>query len=136
MNRDEMATFLERLGHRVVRGKTCCWYEQGWRFFAAIPHSLPISPDRAELRRVFGAARCFGVRYVSSPDAPGRSSYALMLDDRAYDLESLSGNTRSKVRRGLKECQVRRLEPLVRPSPRPDGQRRHPATDPLRARRV
>ena len=34
-----------------------------------------------------------------------------MLDDRAYDLESLSGNSRSKVRRGLKECQVRRLDP-------------------------
>jgi hypothetical protein len=111
VNHQEMATFLERLGHRVVRGERCSWYEQGWRFFAAIPHSQPISPGRSELNEVFRAARCFGVRYVSSADAPGRLSYALMLDDRSYDLDSLSGNSRSKIRRGLKDCQVRRLEP-------------------------
>lgn len=111
MNRDAVATFLARIGHRVVRGESCCWYQQGWRFFAAFPHSRPISPDPAELRRVFSASRCFGVRYVSRPGDRGRPSYALVLDDRAYGLDSLSANSRSKVRRGLKECQVRRLDP-------------------------
>jgi hypothetical protein len=106
-----MATFLEQLGHRVVRGKCCYWYDQAYRFFAAFPHAQPVSPDRAELRQVFGATRCLGVRFVASPESPGRASYALMLDDRSYDLESLSANTRSKVRRGLKQCEVRRVDP-------------------------
>jgi hypothetical protein len=111
VKRDAVATFLERIGHRVVRSESCCWYQQGWRFFAAFPHSRPISPDPVELRRVFSATRCFGVRYVSRPDDRGRPSYALVLDNPAYGLDSLSANSRSKVRRGLKECQVRRLDP-------------------------
>ena len=111
MTGDAMAAFLERIGHRVVRSDSCSWYEQGWRFFAALPHARPISPDRAELRRVFRETRCFGVRFVSGPDGPGRPSYALILDDRAYGFDSLSANSRSKVRRGLKECEVRRLDP-------------------------
>jgi hypothetical protein len=120
MTGEGMAAFLERIGHRVVRSRSRCWYEQGWRFFAAIPHARPISPDGAELRQVFRAARCFGVRFVSGPHDPGRPSYALILDDRAYGLDSLSANSRSKVRRGLKDCEVRRLDPVyVRTHGRP-----------------
>lgn len=111
MNRDGMAAFVERLGHRVVRGESCYWYDQTSRFCLAFPHSQPVSPSRAELRQVFRATRCFGVRFVTHPESSGRASYALMLDDRAYDLDSLSANSRSKVRRGLKQCEVLRLDP-------------------------
>jgi hypothetical protein len=110
VNRDSMATFLERIGHRVVRGESCHWYTQGARFWAAFPHSKPVAPSRSELATVFEKTRCLGLRYVSSPDGLGRESYALMLDDPSYDLDSLSSNTRSKVRRGLKQCEVRRLD--------------------------
>jgi hypothetical protein len=106
-----MAAFVERLGHRVVRGESCCWYDQTRRFCLAFPHSQPVAPTRAELRRVFRETRCLGVRFVAPPETSGRASYALMLDDRAYDLDSLSANSRSKVRRGLKQCEVRRIDP-------------------------
>jgi hypothetical protein len=105
-----MAAFLERLGHRVIRSESCYWYDQASRFWLAFPHSQPIAPDRAELGRVFTATRSFGVRFVGRPEDPGRASYALMLDDPNYDLESLSANTRSKVRRGLKQCEVKRVD--------------------------
>jgi hypothetical protein len=95
----------------VIRGESCYWYDQTPRFCLAFPHSQPVSPGRSELRRVFRATRCLGVRFVAPPDSSGRASYALMLDDRAYDLDSLSANSRSKVRRGLKQCEIRRVDP-------------------------
>ena len=111
MNRDRMAEFFERLGHRVVRDQRAYWYDQRSRFMAAFPHSVPLSPDRDEQRRVFRASKALGVRHLSPVNAPGRMSYAFIVDDPAYGLEALSGNTRSKVRRGLKHCDIRRMDP-------------------------
>lgn len=111
MNRDAMAAFVERLGHRVVRTESCYWYNLRPRFFLAFPHFRPVSPSPTELKRVFAAGHCMGVRFPSPLDAQGRRSYALVLDNRLYDLDCLSANTRSKVRRGLKQCDIRRLEP-------------------------
>ncbi len=111
MNRDEMAVFMERLGHHVVRTRSCYWYNLWPRFFLAFPHSRPVSPGSIELRQVFASARCMGVRFPAPVDGHGRRSYTISLDNRFYDLECLSANTRSKVRRGLKQCEIRRVEP-------------------------
>jgi len=110
MKRDDMAAFLERLGHRVVAGPSCHWYDMRPRFYLAFPHSVPVAPPADELRAVFAATRAIGLRHVAPVDGPGRASYALMVDDRAYDLDQLSGNTRSKIRRGLKHCEIRRVD--------------------------
>ncbi len=111
MNRDGMATFLERLGHRVTVGPTSYWYDQRRHFGLAFPHAHPIAPPPEELRAIFRASRAVGLRYATPSAAPGRQSYAFVVDDAAYDLAHLSANTRSKVRRGLKQCEVRQLEP-------------------------
>jgi hypothetical protein len=111
MTRDGMAAFLTRLGHRVVRTRSCYWYDLWPRFFLAIPHSVPVTPTAAELRALFGVTRGVGARFMSPVAGPGRSSYAFILDDRGYDLDRVSANTRSKIRRGLKHCVVRRLDP-------------------------
>ena len=110
VSRVAMGGFFERLGHRVIHEESCSWYDAGRRFFIAFPHLRPVSPDREELKRVFGATRAVALRFVSTPGAPGRASYALVLEDRAYGLEQLSGNTRSKVRRGLKQFEIRRID--------------------------
>jgi hypothetical protein len=111
VSRDTFAEFLERLGHRVVRTESCGWYDMQSRFFLAFPHSVPVTLSRDELRRAFARTRGVGLRFVTPVEEAGRPSYALVVDDRAYDLEQLSPNTRSKIRRGLKACEVRRLEP-------------------------
>lgn len=109
MNRTRFGTFLERLGHRVVASDNCIWYDLQPRFLMAVPHPKAIAPDPAELSRVFRATRAMGVRFLAD-GGPGRSSFAFMLDDPAYDVEHLSANTRSKVRRGLKNCTVERID--------------------------
>lgn len=111
MNRDETAVFMERLGHRVVRTESCYWYNLQPRFFLAFPHSQPVSPSPTELKKVFTDVGCIGMRFPSPLNAQGRRSFALVLDNRSYDFCHLSANTRSKVRRGLKQCDIRRLEP-------------------------
>jgi hypothetical protein len=111
MNRDGMADFLERLGHRVVRDTRAYWYDQRGRFMASIPHSVPLVPDRDEQRRIMRASGALGIRHLAPISGPGRMSYAFMVDDPAYDLTMLSANTRSKVRRGLKQCEVGRMDP-------------------------
>lgn len=110
MNRDGFAAFVERLGHRVVRTRSCYWYDMQPRFFLSFPHPMLVSPSTDELGQVFSASRGVGVRFPAPLEDPGRLSYALMVDDPGYDLDQLTANTRSKVRRGLKACDVRRLE--------------------------
>lgn len=111
MTRDGMALFLERLGHRVTLSRTCYWYDLRPRFFLAFPHTAQASPGAGELDRVFAASGALGLRYVAPLDAAGRLSWALVVDDRAYDLDRLTANTRSKVRRGLKRCEVLPVAP-------------------------
>ena len=111
MNRDGLATFLERLGHKVTVGPSSYWYDQRRHFGLAFPHAHPIAPPPDELQAVLRASRALGLRYATPLEAPGRPSYAFAVDDATYDLDHLSANTRSKVRRGLKHCEVRRLEP-------------------------
>jgi hypothetical protein len=111
MNRDAMAGFLERLGHKVTVGPSSYWYDQRRHFGLAFPHAHPVAPPPDELRGIFRTSRAVGLRYVAPLDAPGHLSYAFAVDDPAYDFGHLSANTRSKVRRGLKNCEVRRLDP-------------------------
>jgi hypothetical protein len=110
MTRDGMAAFLERLGHRVVHEAGVYWYDQRRRFMAAFPHAEPFTLDHRAERRAFRATGAIGLRHLAPLDAPGRLSYAFIVDDPAYDLETLSANTRSKVRRGLKHHAIRRVE--------------------------
>jgi hypothetical protein len=105
-----MAKFFEALGHRVIRTPSTYWYDVFRRFYLGFPHHRVLALPDAELSQVFRSLPA-GVRYFAPPSAPGRASYALVIRDRGYDLDRLSANTRSKVRRGLARCQVERLTP-------------------------
>jgi hypothetical protein len=133
---ERMGAFFQRLGHRVVQTPGASWYDFYRGFYVSFPHHAQVTPGRADLGRLFRGL-ALGVRYVAPPgrradapggraDAPGgpesagRASYAMMCADPAYDLAGLSGNTRSKVRRGLSRCRIERLDPaFVRAQGRP-----------------
>jgi len=104
-----MAKFLERLGHQVVETESSYWYNVH-HFYLSLPHHRLVTPNSNELSRLLRGFSA-GVRYFGPPEGLGRESYAFFCRDRNYDLEILSPNTRSKVRRGLKHCKIERLEP-------------------------
>ena len=59
------------------------------------------------VRKVLRRQPCLGVRVPAPLDGPGKLSYQIVCDTRDYGIEGLSANTRSKVRRGLRRCDVR-----------------------------
>ncbi len=98
--------FLERLGHRVIPTATMHWYDVDRRFYLSAPPHCEFEPVESELREVMRGWRCFGVRYATPLHGRGKLSYQITCDNRHYRLEALSANVRSKVRRGLKRCEV------------------------------
>lgn len=83
------------------------WYDANRLFFMAAPPHRIFAPSPDELATVWRQTRCLGVRFAAPLEGPGKLSYQLSCSDSAYALEKLSANTRSKVRRGLKRCEVR-----------------------------
>ncbi len=92
--------------HRSASG---WWYEAGSRFLLAVPTHRPLTLADDEAREVLRATGALGLRYVSAAGGPGRPSWQMVATGADYDLENFSANTRSKIRRGLKQHQFRRV---------------------------
>lgn len=105
-----LANFFERLGHRVVHTESSYWHDVHRHFYLSFPYHRLVNPSTDELDR-FSPRFYAGLRYFGSPESPGRLSYAFICRDRQYDLDLISSNTRSKIRRGLKHCAVEQIEP-------------------------
>ena len=106
MNAATYADFLRATGHRVIATPSAHWYNAS-RFFAlSAPSNRTYTPADGEVRAVLRRMPCLGVRFAAPLDGPGKASYQIVCDNRAYSLDALSGNVRSKVRRGLKRCEV------------------------------
>lgn len=106
MSARDFASFLARLGHQVRETESGAWYDASRWFLLGIPtHDLRLPPD--EEVKTLWRGRTLGARYTTPLSAPGKMSYQIVCDDPTYGLETLSANTRSKVRRGLKRCDIR-----------------------------
>jgi hypothetical protein len=106
-----VADFLRSQGRNVVEGADCWWYNaygQNRVFYSFPPHKL-VTPSSDHLSRLFKSLpQAKALRYLSPNDEKGKASY-IWVCRSPYELERLSSNTRSKVRRGLKHCHVRSL---------------------------
>ncbi len=108
LSADEQLEFFARSGFAVHRHGDTRWYEAGPRFLLAVPTHRPIRVSPDDAAAILKSTGALGVRYVSAGDC-GRESWRMVLDDSEYGLEGLSGNTRSKIRRGLKQNEIRRI---------------------------
>jgi hypothetical protein len=100
------ADFLRALGHRVVQTPSSYWYNASRLFLLSAPSHQLCNPCEDELRVLFRRLPCVGVRFAAPMDASGKRSYQIVCDDAHYSLDALSTNVRSKVRRGLRRCEV------------------------------
>jgi hypothetical protein len=100
------AEFLRGIGHRIVAGPSVRWFDASRLFFLSAPPHRLYAPTADDLRVAFRQLPCLGVRFASAVEGPGKPSYQIVCTATDYGLERLSGNTRSKVRRGLKRCRV------------------------------
>lgn len=106
MNSENYTDFLRAIGHRVVPVGEFAWYDASRFFFLSAPPHRTYEPTEDQLRAALRTLPCLGVRFATPVEGEGKLSYQIVCDERAFDLEKLSGNTRSKVRRGLKRCRV------------------------------
>jgi hypothetical protein len=104
---EHFAGFLAAVGHRVVRTRLGYWFDASRGFFLSLPSHRLLDPSREDLRQVMRHRPCFGVRFPAPLEGPGKLSYQIVCDDADYSIERLSANARSKVRRGLRRCEVR-----------------------------
>lgn len=100
------AAFLAAAGHRVFRSPSSYWCDASFGFFLSCPSHRLLSPPEEELRTVMRHQPCFGLRFAGPVSGSGKPSYQIVCEARDYSLEGLSANTRSKVRRGLRRCDV------------------------------
>ena len=106
MDSQRYAEFLRALGHRVVSVGDFSWYDANRFFFLSAPPHRTYAPSAEQLSAALQTLPCLGVRFAAPLEGEGKLSYQIVCSDRNYGLEKLSGNTRSKVRRGLKRCEV------------------------------
>lgn len=101
-----LAHFLACTGHRVLRGAGAHWYDASPGFFLSLPSHRLLTPSIDGLQALLRHQPIAGIRFPAPLDGPGKLSYQIVCDTGGYGLDSLSGNARSKVRRGLRRCAV------------------------------
>lgn len=107
------ANLLKTLGYPVFEIDGVNWYAyNGFLRPACLPHVQPqIRSEQA--RRALAASGCRFVRWESDFGQAQGSRWWHVLRQAPYSMDQLSGNTRSKVRRGAKRLSARRLDPDV-----------------------
>ncbi len=103
------AAFWEMQGRRVIKTRSCYWYDaQPWAFLS-IPYHWQVSPSRRELAQLLirGAA----VRYPAPSDAVQHTETGLfVLSGADYDFPALHSKARNQTRRGLEKCTIEQVE--------------------------
>lgn len=113
----DLEGFLEwfrRQGIKVLQTPSTYWAEAGPRIFQAIPYHWVIEPSELEIDEFLRKWGVIGLRY-STPvnNTIGQISYHGVCTTKNYDMNYLSSNARSVIRRGLKNCTVEQI-PLKR----------------------
>jgi len=73
--------------------------------FVPLPCNGPISVSSEEKKRLWKVGALF-LRYPAADDSLGYPSYIHMVDDKNYDLQTLTSHQRQNTRRGLRNCKV------------------------------
>ncbi len=111
MNHTGLLNFLSAAGHRIAEGAGAGWYDVSAGFFTAFPFDEPLD---AELVRHGGFLpdSAIGARFACL-DGQGCPAWTIRCEISGYDLDALSANTRSKVRRGLAAFDVAPVSPAL-----------------------
>ena len=89
-----------------------------WKYYhgALLPQSAPhikIELTKEEETELLKLSQAYFLRYVSDWDREEESQFWYVIKDDFGGIEELSSNTRSKVRRGLKQCIVKKVDQTV-----------------------
>lgn len=109
MTTNDITSFFRTRGMRVVETASCAWYNdyQQDRVYQSFPPHRLVTPSRVELQEVFAKAPgALALRFAGPSEATGSNSF-VWVRRAPYDIDRLSANMRSRIRRGLKRCDIR-----------------------------
>jgi hypothetical protein len=107
MDAEGLRLFFDKVGYRTVSSPSASWYEAGPRFLLSLPSHQAVSVPDDELRGLLSEHKLAGVRYIADERDGGKRSFQIVASDPEFGLDKLSGNSRSRVRRGLKRNEIR-----------------------------
>ncbi len=111
MSPEELTAFFVGQGHSVVKTASCSWYNEyrQKRIYQSFPIHRLVAPGQDEIKEVFAKVpKAVALRFIGPIQSRGQKSF-IWVCRRPYEIENLSANTRSHVRRGLKNCQIRSM---------------------------
>ncbi len=104
--------YLTNSGYFPVKTESCWWFNayHQKRVYFSLPLHRQITPSELEIRRFFQKEpQAWAVRFISPIEGSfGIRSYQWVYRP-PYLIENLSSNNRSKIRRGLRRCTVRKV---------------------------
>jgi hypothetical protein len=107
---DTYIGYLRDSGYHPIKTASCWWYDAYHQksVYFSLPLHRKISPSQDELRHVFHQRPgTLALRFISPGDSNlGHESYEWVYRS-PYSLDQLSSNNRSKIRRGLRRCDLR-----------------------------
>ncbi len=101
------ADYLRQSGVPLFSGAGTYWQIYGGALIPASPVSRFVDMDVQTSRRLLNESKAYLMRWSSDPSSQETPWWWIVCDK--YDLALVSGNTRSKIRRGQKKCVVRRV---------------------------
>lgn len=109
---EEIVELLRAQGRRVFQTESCWWYNAYGqkRLYHAFPAHRLVTPSAAELASFFKAnPEAYAVRFLSPPETDSGAASFQWTCRQPIELEALDKKDRNSVRKGLKNCAVRRL---------------------------
>ncbi|HEV2688965.1 MAG TPA: hypothetical protein VGV35_10430 [Bryobacteraceae bacterium] len=103
-----LARFFELRGREITESAGVLWYGVPGRIFISSPPQLLPDPEPADIRSLLRRTRGLGVRYPSVK-RPGLASGLYVCRNKDYELRSVQNGLRGNIRRGLENCEVRRV---------------------------
>jgi len=98
---ENLAEWLRRQDHNVIRTASSNWVDAGPRVYQAFPYHWLISPSEEEVAQLLSDHHAIGIRYSAPLNAKkGALSYHVVYQEAGYGLECLSKKARHDVERG------------------------------------
>jgi hypothetical protein len=108
---ETLADFFRLQGHKLQHSESCFWYDVQPGFYFGIPYHRLITPSKEEINKLLWGVPCIALRFFTTVECCGKSSYMIVCSDKNYDITSVDPKyARRQTRRGLEKFEIRQLD--------------------------
>jgi len=104
-----LARFLSLRGRHVVKACGVHWYSVRAGLYMSLPYQIELDLQPRQVDEMLKSIGALGVRYPSR-SRPGLPSGLYVYRHRSFIIHGIQRQFRQKVRRGLADCEVRRVD--------------------------